>query len=44
MVQKTNSEAASVISKRVSENLDEVKSVLVQAKHVVKDRETAAKK
>lgn len=48
MVQKANSEAASVINKRVSENLDEVKSAFVVAKNaakdIVKDRETVAKK
>ncbi len=48
MVQKANSEAASLINKRVSENLDEVKSAFVAAKNVakdtVKDRETVAKK
>ena len=48
MVQKANSEAASLINKRVSENLDEVKSAFVVAKNgakdPVKDRETVAKK
>jgi len=48
MVEKANSEAASVINKRVSENLDEVKSAFVVAKNaakdIVKDRETVAKK
>jgi len=48
MVQKANSEAASLINKRVSENLDEVKSAFVVAKNaakdIAKDRETVAKK
>jgi len=45
MVQKTNSEAATLINKRVSENLDEVKTVFAPAKAAAKEvRETAAKK
>ncbi|MEX2201328.1 MAG: TIGR01841 family phasin [Dongiaceae bacterium] len=44
MVQKTNSEAATVISKRVAENLDEVKAVFVPVKVDVKVKESAARK
>jgi phasin family protein len=44
MVQKANTQAASVISKRVSENLDEVKSAFAPVKLAAKDKETAAKK
>ncbi|MDZ4737810.1 MAG: phasin family protein [Rhodospirillaceae bacterium] len=46
MVQKTNNEAATVISKRVSENLDEVKNAFVPAKVAVdvKVKESAARK
>jgi phasin family protein len=44
MVQKTNSEAVTVISKRVAENLDEVKAVFVPVKVDVKAKESAARK
>jgi phasin family protein len=44
MVQRANTEAATLINKRVSENLDEVKSVFANSKAVMKDRETVAKK
>jgi phasin family protein len=44
MVQKTNNEAATVINKRVAENLDEVKAVFVPVKVDVKVKESAARK
>ena len=45
MVQKTNTEAAPLINKRVSENLDEMKSVFAPAKAAAKEvKESVAKK